>query len=329
MGFNMRKYTATEINLIDFFSEYNIEHANSKNGKDALFKKFKVNNYKELLKNEEFIKYYEPFKSLRQELYDSIAGLTGIDQVQSCLALLNEKKKSKKKKEIEILKKWINNKMNNCLYKSWNRKEKTHYTKALRIIDEWSDFFFSYTNRGIPLTNNDFKEHIIYTFGERYFDDYKDEINLVAKLIVRHLIDNGLQAFFDQDNIKCGDEIEDEIKQHCKSCYVFIQLAERTVFINSFKKKNWCYLEFEKFDNWISKQQDSKKRYHFIITEKDVFPEQMPQEYEHWRRKIEKINYCIISGLNIIELRDKIDELAKEIYNTKNKILKRYLGDFV
>jgi hypothetical protein len=320
-----------EKKLIDFFTKYSVKELDSETA-NTLFELFRVNGRAELLKNKKYSQSYERIERIRKELDDSIENLSGLDQVQSCLALLNVKKESKEKKELEILIKLIGDDSKECLYNSWDKEQQDHYNKAYPMIVHWNDFFFSYTNRNLPETNHDFEEIITPAFVKVEYEREVNEINHVAKFIVRHLTQNNLQAFYDQDKIKCGDKIKHEILEHCKSCYTFVQLIEMQVFNCPDDEDNWCYLEFKEFDDWAKNNFGDENRYYFFLTHNAemVYPSIIHSDYVYWRNRIEETEYVrIIDGLSNLELREKVNELAKEIKNTKDKILKPFLGDYI
>jgi hypothetical protein len=318
-------------NLIDFFSIYSVKEADSE-AVETLLKLFGVNSRAELLRTDQYIQSYEPIERIRKELDSSIENLSCLDQVKSCLALLNTKKESNEKKVLEILIKLIGDDSKECLYKSWNKEQQDLYKKAFPIIVHWNDFFFSYTNRNLPETNHDFEELIIPAFDKAEYEREVNEINYVAKFIVRHLTQNNLQAFFDQDKIKCGDDIKHEILKHCKSCYTFVQLIEKQVFNCPDGEDNWCYLEFKDFDIGARDNSEDEKRHYFFLTHKAerVYPTIIHSDHVSWQNRIEEREYvAIIHESTNLELRKKIDGLAKEIKNTKDKILKPFLGDYI
>jgi hypothetical protein len=321
-----------EKNMIDFFTKYSVKEADLEDAKKTLFELFGVKDRAELKENKKYIQSYESIKQLRLELDTSTENLAGLEQVQSGLRLLRDKKESKKKETLEILRKLIGDDSKECLYKSWNKEQRDHYKKACPMIVHWNDFFFSYTNRNLPETNHDFHELITHTFKRDEYERDVDEINYVAKLIVRRLTQNNLQAFFDQDKITCGDDIQHEILKHCKSCYTFVQLIEKQVFNYPDDEDNWCYFEFEEFDTWAKNNFENEKRHYFFLTHKAkmVYPPLIHSDYEYWQNSIEEKKYVtIIHGLSILDFREKVDELAKEIKNTKDKILKHFLGDYI
>ena len=158
-GLNMIGNKSIKKKLIDFFTKYSVKEAetNSEAAK-TLFDLFGVNSQAELLKTDQYNQSYEAIERIRKELDDSIENLSGLDQVQSCLALLNAKKQDKKKEKLEILMKLIGDDTKECLYKSWDIEQQDLYEKACPMIVQWDDFFFSYTNRNLPETNRNFEK---------------------------------------------------------------------------------------------------------------------------------------------------------------------------
>jgi hypothetical protein len=319
-GLNMIGDKIIKKKLIDFFTKYSVDL-------------FGVNSQAELLKTDQYNQSYEAIERIRKELDDSIENLSGLDQVQSCLALLNAKKQDKKKEKLEILMKLIGDDTKECLYKSWDIEQQDLYEKAYPMIVQWDDFFFSYTNRNLPETNRNFEKKLINcAFKRAEYEREVNEINYVAKFIVRHLTQNNLQGFYDQHKIKGGDIVKPKILEHCKSCYTFVQLIEKQVFNCPDVGDNWCYLEFKEFDDWAQNNFEDEKRYYIFLTHKkeSVYPAIMHSDYVSWRERIDESNYFgIIDNLSYSELKIKVDELAEKIKNTKDKILKTFLGDYI
>lgn len=281
---------------------------------------------------------------VRRELDESIKNYAGKDQVQSCLALLYDKKRFGKKceHELEILKEIIDNGNENCLFKSWNETEQGFYKEVYSIIIEWYDVFFSYTSRDWRETNNEFKPLIIHAFGEDVYNtkEIKGK-NFLAELIVHYLDQKGVKPFYDQKEIVYGDKIEKKILKHCKSCYVFVQLIEEEVFHVPNGKQNWCHEEFTEFDawckNWSEKWCESDKsdlrRFYYILTHKPdiVFPPEIHPTYQEWYDNIQGTRYVtIVRRLDSnLDLKEKVIVLAREILKTKKQILKICLGKFI
>jgi hypothetical protein len=242
--------------------------------------------------------------------------------VKECLRLLKDTKDNMPGEKFELLSQLIKK----GLYtKTWTKNQKEYYNKGREMLVLWKDFFFSYTNRNLNETNNDFKEILCDIFGKTDFQENCEKANCAARLIVHYLYLNNLTAFFDQDNMTCGDVIKDEILKHCTSVFSFVQLAEPASF-HLDHQDNWPYREFQTFDEWITHSGlDGHKQYYFILTQENVFPANFPGIYQDWKTKIrERVHVPDLSSLNKKQIRDKVWEIAGEIVKTKNRILSGY-----
>lgn len=290
-----------------------------------LTKALGVPDYTQLLKNDEFKEYYCILKEMREEL-DSIIGQTdGIAQIKECLHLLKEEKGEQNKKNFEILVQLIKK----GLYKNWNPGEREYFDEGLDMLTRWKDFFFSYTGRNLRETNSDFKEILSDVFGKD-FENNREKMNYVARLIVGYLCRNNLASFFDQDNMTCGDIIKDKVFNHCKSTFTFVQLIEMETFHARDDQTNWCFEEFKTFSEWIEKSKHPRyDRYHFILADnkEKVFPANFPNTYIKWRETIKERVHLDLSSLRDNKLiRDKVREIAHHIAATKNSILDDYIN---
>ncbi len=330
----MNQTKKSEIKLIQFFSRYQAEYGNTANGKTELVKAIGAKDWSELTQIPGFIEKYESIKELRAELDSSIDGLTDIEQVQNCLVLLREKWNDGLREQFEILLKWLKHPSQECLFKPWPDSQKNHFDEACQVLFTWKDFFFSYTRRNLPETNNDFKDNIAHALNlaPEEFDKNKNQIHYFAKLIVKYLNLRQLSAFFDLDNMTCGDDIGNKIFNHCKSAFVFTQLIEEVSFCKPPAPEcNWCFLEYKEFDEWAKNTVKNYKRHFFILANEPdiVFPHPTIKGYDTWLTKIKALNYImLIPGLTNLELKKRIIALADEIILTKNSIIKHYLGDF-
>ena len=288
-----------------------------------------IEKYSQLLQapdDDPYKKYYLTLKNLGEKLDKVGEEAENLEQVKGCLNLLWETKKSNAPHEhLDILSDLI--KERKILYRNWNPGEKKYYNDGLDMITKWKHYFLSYTTRNLIETNNVFKSILVKTFGDKYFDDSKDRVNCVAGLIVHYLKENNLTAFFDRDNLKCGDMIEKEVFNHCQSVYAFVQLVEPWIFQPREEKKNWCADEYETFTRWSSQNRlNSYKRFYFIKTEKNVYPANFPPYYEDWQKAIEGLSHIPdLSSLNRDDIRNEIGKIAKEIVNTSKKVLEDYI----
>ncbi len=317
--------------LIDLFAANGTAEVEANNGamlKDALGNTI----YRQLAEDETYQTYYLTLKEFRDKLDTAVEGTENLDQVKECLRLLKDSKDDYPDSEkLGLLSQLIEK----GLYANhWSTGEREYYDTGWEMLDEWKDYFLSYTNRNLNETNNNFKEILIDVFGKTEFDRHKENINYVARLISHYLGINNLTAFFDQDNITCGDVIEGEVYRHCKSAYAFVQLVEPVIFrvrggggSGDAPPKNWCYLEFNTFDEWSTKKHPGDyKRFYFMLTEQDVFPANLPNRYANWKEKITDRRY--ISNLGSLEkeaFRDNIRKIAREIIKARDRMLRDYI----
>ena len=196
------------------------------------------------------------------------------------------------------------------------------------MIAVWKDYFLSYTNRNLIETNNDFKTILADVFGDNYFQENKERVNCVARLIVHYLNQNNLTAFFDSDSMTCGDIIEAEVFTHCKSAYAFVQLVEPGIFQPGTEdKKNWCAEEYKTFAHWSNQNRlHADKRYYFVLTAGNVFPANFPSYYKEWQEEIQRhLNIPDLNSLNKKQVRETISEIANEIVKSKKRVLEDYI----
>ncbi len=219
----MREIKIGRKKLIHFFSKYNADYIGVEDGKNELIKNFGAADWLELTRMEGYTQNYESVSHVRKELDYYTKTLYDMELVQACLASLREKYEIDPD-QFEIFIDLIKTDNEECLFNSWTGAQQKYFNDAYHVLFEWKDFFFSYTNRNLPETNNDFEGLITHSFKESDFQKDKNNVNYLARLIVRYLSRRNLKAFFDQDNISCGDDFRERIFSHCRSCFVFIQL---------------------------------------------------------------------------------------------------------
>ena len=124
-------------------------------------------------------------------------------------------------------------------YQFWEKNLIEKYEQILDILLNWKDYFFSYTNGNAREINNDYK--LLLNHVGLFDEDTED--NCVTKLIVTYLKSyNNLIGFFDRDNMKCGDDIQEKIFEYCQKSFTFIQLVQHGSFRST---GNWCYKEYQ------------------------------------------------------------------------------------
>ncbi|MDQ1349745.1 MAG: hypothetical protein QG657_46 [Acidobacteriota bacterium] len=315
--------------LIKLFATHSAAEIDAGKGKllkDALG----VEKYRRFVKtaNDDFNKYYLILKELRGKLDNDVMGEPeSAEQVKGCLYLLREtKEKNPSTGYFDLLTQLIRH----GLYDNWPPGDRKYYDAGWEMLAVWKDYFLSYTGKNCIETNNDFGEILTATFGNN-FTENKEKANWVAALIAHHLGKiNGLTSFFDRDEMKCGDDIHEEIFKNCTSVYAFVQLVEPLVFqAEDESKQNWCFHEYKTFAEWSSQNWlSTHKRYYFILTdtETNVFPANFPGYYNEWKEKISMHKHIVgLSALNKNQVRDRFREIAVEIVKTRNDALDKFI----
>lgn len=306
--------------LIDIFARHSSLEL-EENNFEKLKKEIGLKRYASLINDLEYNRLYKGLKDIRLELDVTLEGELDIQQVKGCLSLLNGKRSNENFHLYkDIIKKGI--------FNTWDKDSQNYFYKGCEMIAEWKDYFISYTDRNYHETNTDFEHVIPFVLRNELYNRVKDKSNCLPYLIVHYLEGHGLKGFFDKDDITCGDVIKEEIYKYCTSVYTFIQLVELETFKYDERKTNWCFHEFEKFDQWVTETSlDKYKRYFFILTnEKDVvFPKVPYPKYEPWKKKITERHYVgNLSALSYKEIRTEMGKLAEQIQNTRDKILEDY-----
>ncbi|MCX7921509.1 MAG: hypothetical protein N3B21_05765 [Clostridia bacterium] len=256
------------------------------------------------------------------------------DQVYHCLKLIREAKSEKNLAKCNTLNRIIRK----SLYNNWDPEDKETYDKVFILLTRWKDFFFSYTTRKSYKLNKEFKGLICRDFSPEEVNSSIDKTNFLAKLIVSCLQENGLTAFYDKNDIKCGDDIGNEILEHCCSSFAFVQLVEPISFIQPDEgKENWCHREFNEFkaskviDDFC--QTIKAPRFFFCLYDKldKVKPVggELPASYKEWYDKASSLHYITligymgdrISATKSYNLRMEIRGLAEKISASKNSII--------
>jgi hypothetical protein len=106
----------------------------------------------------------------------------------------------------------------------WGAQNQQKYIELAPLVTDWVDYFLSYTNRGTPATNNDFKKAIEYVFGKKL--PAYDQENYVAKIIAKYVKGQGVVGFFDEKDITAGERIQDRVEKMCRSSFSLIQFVE-------------------------------------------------------------------------------------------------------
>jgi hypothetical protein len=228
-------------------------------------------------------------------------------------------------KNIEVLQALIESR----LRPSWTTDQQAEYDRKKQIL-EWRDFFVSYTNRDAAQTNQQFRNLIKSCLG--IVPKGKDnETNHLARVITRHLRRyQGLSGFFDEDELKVGESINEEVDQYCTKAFALVQLIEPLTFEKE-PPRNWCFYEYQRFsqNQVVVGLLGDKDRHFFILT--DALPGVTPASpvpmFDKWFSRISTLKKSQISldGERNITLRAKLKAIATEILALRAEIVDAWL----
>jgi len=216
------------------------------------------------------------------------------------------------------------------LYKTWPQQQQELYDKKKQII-EWRDFFVSYTNRDAPAINQQFRMLIKSCFGA--VPKGEDiQTNYIAKVITRHLRRyQGLSGFFDEDNLKVGENIKNEVDKYCGRAFALVQLIEPLSFDKE-PPRNWCFHEYKHFseNHAIHDLLGDKNRHFFILTAPQfntLQPASPFPPYKDWHKRISAVKqeHISLDGECNTMLRAKVKKIATEILALRAEIVDAWL----
>jgi hypothetical protein len=256
------------------------------------------------------------------------------------LAAANPAPKDQAREGIRVLRQMINDNENQSdidstkaliegrLYPSWPADAQSFYDVKKEIL-EWRDFFVSYTNRDAPATNRQFRPLIKSCFGR---EPKGDEINsnFLARVITRHLRRyQNLSGFFDEDNLKVGEIIQEAVNQYCRRSFALVQLIE-PLTLEKEPPRNWCYYEYSEFSNnpELAGLMAGGTRHFFLVTSADVNeirPASLATPYRPWVDRITNVKYIGLKNERNSTLRPKIKTVAEQILVIRAAIIEAWL----
>jgi hypothetical protein len=128
---------------------------------------------------------------------------------------------------------------------SWSPAQQTYFQAAARKVQEWDDYFLSFTahnpDRPNPsLLNIDYE--ILLLLGSRKELTVPESANrnLVAELVHARLRGDGLRGYFYPEWREEG-KVALALTDRASRCFAFVQLVELTLFQ---RFPNYCQLEF-------------------------------------------------------------------------------------
>lgn len=321
-------------NLIDLFAAHAVSEIEGHNGR-ILKTRFGVATVEDLAKIEGYKDNFDLVKVCKLELENILArnATSAARQVTECLESLyldkdkgladraQEDRPSRTETFRDLIKRSV-------YATAWTAQECATFDAKYEVLMEWRHYFLSYTNRDAFVTNNTFRKLIEFVYGAP--TPQWQTANFIAPTVAKILKQNNVSGFFDHNDLKSGDEIEDEIRVFCRRCWAFVQIMEpETLATPPGGKLNWCFEEYNEFVNAVSHLQalaghTPSKRYHFVITLEHIHklkPVMPNPNYSAWFAHAEKLHYKSLQNKEYEEVRDAVREIASRIKELRKSVI--------
>jgi hypothetical protein len=260
--------------------------------------------------------------------------LTAQDEVIKCLEFLSKKLLDYRKGESgSKSSKYYYDLIKVTWYKEWKESQQKHFDDAYEVLQDWQDYFFSYTGRNCYSLNNKYRK-LIRMFlppNERKKKSHWKKRNLLAKVIVERLKRENVVGFFDVDKICIGQELSPELEKHCKSTFVFVQLIQKEIFRRIEEGEvNWCFKEYKSFASqremtFLSELADTRiveERFYFLIAGDSLdreTPTILPGYCTEWHQRVDRVRHKVLPGsTDRVGLERVVVEVAKQIASIKD-----------
>lgn len=312
--------------LIEIFSTYEISAILANDGQ-LLVDTFGVSDYKKLSEIPGYVDAFALVTTMATQLEQVVKDfMEPSQQVNECIRILLKMiDEMKPIHNFEVMQHLIEGRLYGL---RWIDKEKQAYDRKREIL-EWKDFFLSYSNRDAFATNQEFRNVIRSSLGKS--PNAGVESNHLAKVIAKHLRTHNLEGFFDEWNLKVGEDIHEEVTKYCHKCFGFVQLIEPVLFRKEPKKMNWCHIEYNLFTENPTLQVIAKglDRHYFVTTQDELdgmLPVRFPPEYEHWRDTILRRKQCCLLNKRETALRLEMRQIAAKIRKLREETIAAWLS---
>ena len=155
----------------------------------------------------------------------------------------------------------------------------------------------------------------------------------MRRIVTRHLRRyQALSGFFDEENLKVGEEIAGEVYQYCIKAFALVQLIESLTFERE-PPRNWCFYEYTKFsDNpEVVRLLGNKHRHFFILTAtlNDLTPANLSPLFAGWHSRIHALlkTHILLNGERNNTLRAKLHAIATEIVALRAEVVNAWLNE--
>ena len=210
------------------------------------------------------------------------------------------------------------------VYTAWPENIKSHFENLYPKICSWFTYFLSYTNQNSLYYNKKYHKILSRLISVKEHDVKNS--NLIAEtthiLLKNH---NGLiGGFYDKPKLDIGVSLE-KIKDASSRSFVFVQISSKTSFTESDHTKNWCFVEFNCFQQSDQQLKDYPAsvadRYLFLIDgEKieDIRPAVNFSSYDQWFNFIPQRHFKGV-GSTFKDYERNVNDLAKAIVSFIDK----------
>ena len=322
---------STQDTLIDLFAG---KHCNNI-GESDITRAFRKNNLADVQALPDYNGTHARVRKAKRKIEIIADGYPdNSDQALQCLAELNEcrAESSYLTEEFKIIRDLIEK----TLYRNWSGLQ-AEYDLRRQVIEAWNDVFVSYTNRDAVATNQTYQDLILHEWGAE-IDPARDKHNYIARTLAKYLEQNHVRGFIDYQQLQCGDNIPNEIRQHAAESMALVQLLEPAIFQEPPPpKRNWCLEEYNAFT-----QNDPPKanlatlhnRYFFVLARggeiSEIIPPGYPPVYRAW---IERASDDLRLTLNeyplrFDELRVAVKDIARQILDAREKLVDAMLASW-
>ena len=221
------------------------------------------------------------------------------------------------------------------LYKDWSLSDRECYDQRRMVIEEWTDFFLSYTNRESVEINNRYRTLISHKLGWPG-NDKISKSNYVARVIAKFFESENLRAFVDFKVLECGDDIGQKIVQHCRSTIAFVQLVQKEALSEPpLGSENWCHIEYREFvgATFPSATMVATNRRFFVLSGAGQLdrPLNMSQPYEPWYDEMSRRLHVVIDLHDRKpwdQLKGEVSAIARQIVSARGELVNAMLSSW-
>jgi hypothetical protein len=315
--------------LADLFIKNSTQAIETNKQEDLKFL-MQCDTHEELLKNIEYTRYYQLLQKQKKKIEDIAKDKDLVNQVRKTVFLLYYQKEQDSAEVFDISLQFVTK----CLLPGWPEPLKNKFGMAQKYFLKGVHFFVSYTTRNSFETNKDYKSLITDLYDDLFYESNKKN-NLVASVIAKYLMSQGLNTFFDKDILQNGDMLEEAIDGYCSGSFAFIQFVELVMF-RQIKEgdKNWTFHEYCQYKSHIEELVKSlndqiKPNFYFVLSDPDgngPFPVGFPDPYDGWRADIDyRIMDTITRTVTKAEIRTKIRMWSERIFKKREKALSLFI----